>query len=479
MPSAPTRQIIVPLIVACALFMQNLDSTIIATALPAIAGALKENPLRLNMAITSYLLSLAIFIPLSGWMADRFGARTVFRAAIAVFTIGSIACGFSNTLPELVAARILQGAGGAMMTPVGRLALFRTVPKSDLVWAMSYLTVPALLGPVIGPPLGGFIVTYGSWRWIFFINVPVGVLGMVLVSLYIENVREAAIGRLDFRGFVLAGIGLAGLMFGFEMVGRSALPVGIVGGLLIGGALFVGLYIAHARHAAHPIIDLALLRIPTFRVATLGGSIFRVGIGALPFLLPMMLQLGFGLNAFASGLITFATSAGAMTMKMTATPVIRLFGFRQILVVNGVLCSLFLFGYGLFRPSTPHFIIFGALLAGGFFRSLQFTSTNTLSFADVPPALMSRASSFASMAQQLSVSIGVGMSALVIHLMVLLRGGGTALEARDFIMPYIVIGLVSLSSIFYFRRLSPEAGAEVSGHRVVVAAPAGDPPPVR
>jgi len=465
MPFASPRQMIVPLIVACALFMQNLDSTIIATALPAIADALKEDPLRLNLAITSYLLSLAIFIPLSGWMADRFGARTVFRAAIAVFTLGSIGCGFADSLTTLVAARIVQGAGGAMMTPVGRLALLRTVPKSDLVWAMSYLTVPALIGPVIGPPLGGFIVTYSSWRWIFFINVPFGVLGIVLASVFIEDTREAKVGPLDVRGFALAGLGLAGLMFGFELVGRSAMPVSIAGGLMFGGALFTALYVTHARHASYPIIDLALMRIPTFAAATLGGSIFRIGIGALPFLLPMLLQLGFGLDAFSSGLLTFATSAGAMTMKMTATPIIRAIGFRQVLIGNAVISSLFVLGCGLFRPTTPHAMIFLALLVGGFFRSLQFTATNTLSFADVPPPLMSRATSFVSMAQQLSISIGVGLSALVLHLMTLLRGGSSILEARDFVMPFVVIGLVALASAAFYVQLPPEAGDEISGHR--------------
>jgi len=327
----PPRQIIVPLIVACALFMQNLDSTVIATALPAIAVSLHEDPLRLNLAITSYLLSLAVFIPLSGWMADRFGARPVFCWAIAVFTLGSAGCGLAYNLPELIAARILQGMGGAMMVPVGRLVLLRTVPKADLVRALAFLSMPALLGPVIGPPLGGFIVTYSSWRWIFYINLPVGILGIVLGRLFIADLRERNVGPLDLRGFVLAGVGLAGLTFGLEAVGRGALPVTVVGGLIVGGAICVALYVLHARHASYPIIDLALMRIPTFAASIYGGSLFRVGIGALPFLLPMLLQVGFGMNALGSGLLTFASAAGAMTMRLTATPVIRLVGFRRVL----------------------------------------------------------------------------------------------------------------------------------------------------
>jgi EmrB/QacA subfamily drug resistance transporter len=456
--------------VACALFMQNLDSTVIATALPTIASALHEDPLRLNLAITSYLLSLAVFIPLSGWMADRYGARTVFCSAIAVFTLGSAGCGLAQNLPELIAARIVQGMGGAMMVPVGRLVLLRTVPKSDLVRAMAFLSVPALLGPVMGPPLGGLIVTYGSWRWIFYINLPIGAVGIVLGWMIIQNIREAEVGPLDFRGFVLAGVGLAGLTFGFEAVGRSALPITIVGALMVGGAICVALYVLHARNASYPIIDLALMRIPTFYASIVGGSVFRIGIGALPFLLPMMLQLGFGLSPFSSGLITFASAAGAMTMRISATPIIRHFGFRRVLIANSVISSVFLLGYALFRPGTSHLVIFIALLTGGFFRSLQFTCTGTLAYADVQPALMSRATSLASMAQQLSVSFGVGIAALLLHLTLLIRGGA-ALTAVDFPWTFVIVGLLSATSVFVFMRLSPEAGESVSGHTEVALKP--------
>ena len=459
----PPRQIIVPLIVACALFMQNLDSTVIATALPAIAASLHEEPLRLNLAITSYLLSLAVFIPLSGWMADRFGARPVFCLAIAVFTLGSAGCGLADDLPELIAARIVQGMGGAMMVPVGRLVLLRTVPKADLVRALAFLSMPALLGPVIGPPLGGFIVTYSSWRWIFYINLPVGVLGIVLGQLFIADLREKNVGPLDLRGFVLAGVGLAGLTFGLEAVGRGALPVTVVGGLIVGGAICAALYVLHARHASYPIIDLALMRIPTFAASIYGGSLFRIGIGAMPFLLPMLLQVGFGMNALGSGLLTFASAAGAMTMRLTATPVIRLVGFRRVLIGNSVISSLFLVGYGFFGPSTPHSIIFIALLIGGFFRSLQFTCVNTIAYADVEPALMSRATSLASMAQQLSVSFGVGIGALLLHLTMMARGDAT-LAAGDFPFTFFAVAVMSLASVFLFIPLAPEAGAEVSGH---------------
>jgi EmrB/QacA subfamily drug resistance transporter len=465
MPASGSRPILVPLIVACAMFMQNLDSTVIATALPTIAQSLGESPLRLNVAITCYLLSLAVFIPISGWTADRFGARRVFSAAIVVFTLGSIGCGMANSLPTLVAARILQGMGGALMVPVGRLVLLRTVPKSDLVRAMSFVSVPALIGPVMGPPVGGFIVTYASWRWIFFINMPIGVLGIVLVNLLVGDLKETARRPLDRSGFVLTGIGLATLAFGFENVGRGTLPSAGVIGLLAVGVICLTLYVRHARRVSHPIIDLALFSIPTYASASVGGFLFRMGLGALPFLLPLMLQVGFGLSALNSGLLTFASAAGAMLMKTTAVRILRALGFRIVLVGDAVISAAFLFGYSLFRPDTPHLVIFLALLIGGFFRSLQMTSINTLSYADVPPSMLSRATSLSSMAQQLSQTAGIATAALLLNTVLTLRGG-TSLVAADFYPVFIGVALISLLSVPFFFRMSPDAGAEVSGRPV-------------
>jgi EmrB/QacA subfamily drug resistance transporter len=444
------------------MFMQSLDSTVIATALPTIARSLGESPLRLNVAITCYLLSLAVFIPISGWTADRFGARRVFTSAIVVFTLGSIGCGYAHSLPALVVARIVQGMGGAMMVPVGRLVLLRTVPKSDLVRAMSYVSVPALIGPVMGPPLGGFIVTYASWRWIFFINIPIGVLGIVLVNLLVSDLKETGRRPFDFSGFALTGVGLATLAFGFENVGRGALPTAAVMGLLAVGAACTALYVRHASRVSHPIIDLALMKIPTYASATIGGFLFRMGLGALPFLLPLMLQVGFGLNALSSGLLTFASAAGAMTMKVTAAQILRTLGFRIVLVGDAVISALFLFSYSLFRPDTPHLVIFVALLAGGFFRSLQMTSINTLSYADVPPAMLSRATSLTSMAQQLSQTAGVASGALLLQLLLTLRGE-TTLSAADFYPAFMGVAMISMASVPFFLRMSPDAGAEVSG----------------
>lgn len=443
--------------------MENLDGSIIATALPAIARSLNTNPIHLNLAITSYMFSLAVFIPLSGWVADRFGARTVFRAAIVIFTLSSAGCGLSETLPELVIFRILQGIGGAMMVPVGRLVLLRTIPKAKLVGAMAWVTVPALVGPVLGPPVGGFIVTYWSWHWIFFLNLPIGLLGIVLATIFIEDIREEDPGPLDFKGFFLMAIALAGLVCGFESIGRDILPSSIVTLSLCGGALLLGLYVYYARRRVYPIVDIRLFKIPTFMAAIAGGFVFRIGIGALPFLLPIMLQLGFGLSALHSGLLTFASAAGAMLMKMSAARIIRKFGFRRVLIVNTYISTAYLLGTAFFQPATSHLFILIFLLTGGFFRSLQFTSMNTLAYADIPPRLMSKATTLSSMIQQLSLSFGVGMGALLLNF-TLRWHGTTNLEAGDFWPAFVSVSIISSLSILFFLKLPPNAGAEISGH---------------
>lgn len=464
MPALLPRHALIPLIVACALFMENLDSTVLSTALPAIALSLGENPVRLNLAITSYLFSLAVFIPISGWVADRYGARRVFRAAILVFTLGSVLCGISQSLPELVLARIFQGLGGAMMVPVGRLVLLRSVAKSDLVSAMTYLTVPALIGPILGPPLGGFITTYFSWRWVFFINLPIGLLGMLLATLFIEDIREERPPPLDLAGFTLTGIGLMCIVVAFELVGRGIVPTAGVVGLLLLGVVALATYVRHARNQRHPALDLTLLRVPTFRVAIVGGFLFRMGIGATPFLLPLMLQVGFGMTPLQSGLLTFAGAAGALLMKTTAGPILRRFGFRRTLLFNALLAGAILASYGLFRPDTPGWVILSLLLLGGYFRSLQFTGLNALGYADIERGRMSQATSIASMGQQLALSVGVGTGALLLHLTVAARGGG-AITAADFAPAFYVIGLLSALSFVFQLALAPDAGAEVSGQR--------------
>ena len=426
-PSVPPSSYdrVVPLIVAVALFMENMDSTVIATSLPAIARALGTNPLALKLAVTSYLLALAICIPASGWTADRFGARHVFRIAIGVFVLGSIGCALSRSLEEFVLARIVQGMGGAMMTPVGRLILVRSIDKRLLVHAMSLVTIPALVGPICGPPLGGFITTYASWHWIFIINVPIGLAGLAMATRYIPDVRTERPAPFDFVGFILSGLGIGGLAFGLSVMGLEFLPIGVVAALLGVGAASAAAYIVYARHKAAPILDLGLLKLPTFRASIFGGFLFRLGIGALPFLLPLLLQIGFDLTPFQSGLITFTGALGSMFMKAAVAGVLRRLGYRPVLVYNSLLSAAFLAACASFVPGMPFAAMIVILLSGGFFRSLQFTSINTLAYAEIEPQLMSRATTLVSVAQQLSLSTGVAVGALVVETTLRLKHGTT------------------------------------------------------
>ncbi len=467
-PMAADR--IVPLIVAVALFMENMDSTVIATSLPAIARAIGTDPLALKLAVTSYLLALAICIPASGWTADRFGARNVFRAAITVFVIGSIGCALSESLTQFVCARIVQGMGGAMMTPVGRLIMLRSIDKRALLNAMSLLTMPALIGPICGPPLGGFITTYASWHWIFIINVPIGLIGIVLASRYIENVRVPATNPFDLRGMVLAGLGIGGLAFGLSVMGLDFLPAGVVGGLIGVGTLSTILYVLHARRTPAPVLDLSLLKIPTFRASVYGGFLFRLGIGALPFLLPLLLQIGFHLSPFQSGMITFTGALGSMFMKAAITRVLRRFGYRNVLMINGLISAAFLAACATFIPGMPFWAMVAVLLTGGFFRSLQFTSINTIAYAEIEPHQMSRATALFAAAQQLSLSTGVAVGALVVEITLRLKGQPT-MTAADFPPAFLLVGIISAFSALVFARLAPDAGAELADRRVAKVPP--------
>jgi len=454
------REILVPLIVATALFMENVDSSVIATSLPEISRDLKVDPIALKLALTSYLLSLAVFIPISGWMADKFGARTIFRAAIVVFTLGSLACGFAVGLPDLVLYRILQGIGGAMMVPVGRLVILRMIPKHELVSAMAWLAVPALIGPMIGPPLGGFITTYFHWRWIFWINIPIGIIGFWLATKYIENIREEKVPPLDVTGFILSGVGLTGLAFGFTTIGQELLPVWFSASMMIVGAIVMYLYVRHARTHPAPLIDLKLLSVQTFRVSVLGGSLFRVGVGAMPFLLPLMFQLGFGMSPLQSGLLTFAGAAGAMLMRASVAPILRRFGIKRVLVINTVIATSFIAAAGLFQPGTPYFVVIAVLFVGGFFRALQFSTLNSLAFADLGTSTMSQATSFTSVAQQISISAGVAVGAIVLESLRYTRGSHEILLG-DFSIAFFVVAACSFMAIFMLVKLPFDAGTSL------------------
>lgn len=456
------RQILIPLIVACALFMENMDSTVLATSLPAIAADIGENPLALKLAFTAYLVSLAVFIPISGWMADRHGSRTIFAAAIVVFMGGSLFCAASSTLAAFVLARFVQGIGGAMMVPVGRLVLLKTVPKSGLVAALNYLTIPALLGPIMGPPLGGLITQYFNWRGIFLINVPIGILGLALVLRHIPNMRESDLPPLDARGFLLLGFGLSALMLGLSALGGHLLPGAVTFACIVVGALALAGYVRHAVRVPHPVIDLDLLKLPTYRAGVVGGSLFRIGVGATPFLLPLMFQLGFGLDPFHSGLLTCATAVGAMFMKTLTIMILRRFGFRPVLTWNAVLASAATGIYGLFTATTSHVVVVAVLLLSGCLRSLQFTSLNAISFAEVTKEAMSQASSASSMAQRLSQSMGVVVGAYALQISNDLQGHAS-IVAADFWPAFAVVAVVSSMSLFFNSALAPDAGAEVSG----------------
>ncbi|MBV9512343.1 MAG: MFS transporter, partial [Caulobacteraceae bacterium] len=429
---------------------------------PAMALSMHEDPVTLNLAITAYLLSSAVFLPISGWVADRFGATVVFCAAMVLFAFSSLLCGLSQNLGELIGARMLQGMAGAMMAPVGRLVLLRSVPKSDLVRAMSYLTMPALLGPVLGPPLGGFIVTHVSWRWIFYINIPVCVVGVTLVVLFIRNIKEEVSEALDWPGFVLTGFGLAGVVYGFEILGPGSnlLPIG----LIVAGAAFLLIYRWHARRIANPLLDLSVFRLQSFIASNVGGAFLRMAMGATPFLLAMLLQMGFGLSALAAGLMTFTSAAGALVMKFTARPIINQFGFKRVLVASSVITGTTFMSYSLFQADTPHILIIAALLAGGFFRSLQFTAMLALSYAEVPQEKMSGASSMASVAQQLSQSFGIGVAAMLLGA---LRSAhhSPVLTAADVSPTFLVIGAMTLLGLFFFVPLPAGIGEEIRGAR--------------
>jgi len=443
--------------------MENMDSTVITTSLPAIATDIGESPLALKLALTSYLVSLAVFIPISGWVADRFGSRSVFAAAIVVFMGGSLLCAASGTLTAFVISRFLQGIGGAMMVPVGRLVLMRAVPKRNYVAALNYLTVPALLGPVTGPALGGAITLYFHWRWIFLINVPISILGLFLVLRHIPNVREPDMPAFDLRGFALSSVGLSVLMLGFSALGGHLLPVTAAAACIVIGTMTLMAYGWHARRTQHPVVDLRLLKLPTFRNGVLVGGVFRAGLGATPFLLPLLFQIGFGLNPLQSGILTCATAVGAMFMKTVTVFILRRFGFRTVLSVNGVAASAIVVAFGLFTATTPHVVIAAVLLASGCLRSLQFTALNAISFADIAPQNMSQAASVSSMAQRLSQSVGIAAGAYFLQLSSVVQNHATIVTA-DFWPAFLGIGLISVVAPLLHLRLPPEAGIEVSGH---------------
>lgn len=466
-PSRPRPAWLVPAIVACAFFMENLDSTIIATALPTMARSFGENPADLNIGIIAYVLTLAVFIPISSWVADRFGSRTVFCAAIVVFVAASVLCGMSDTLAGFTAARILQGGAGAMMVPVGRMIVLRTTSKAQMMRAIATITWPALVAPVIGPSVGGFIATYLDWRWIFLINVPIGIAGLLLVWRFVPDLFSADRRPFDATGFVLSAAALASLMSGLGLLARARpdpLPIAS----LLAAAIVAGtLAIRHMRRVPHPLIGLAPFDVGTFRDTIVGGSFSRFAVSAGLFLMPLMFQVGFGMSAFQAGMLMLAGAVGSLSTKAIAIGVVRRFGFRTVLTANSALIALATLACAMLSAHTPTAAMVLAMLSCGFTRSLQFTCTNTLAFADMPQERMGMASMLSTMLQQIVMGLGVAFSALTLRTSAWLRGAAPdAMTASDFRVALVALAVVAAMAAVRFSRLEGDAGAEVSGRRV-------------
>ncbi|MBC8129205.1 MAG: MFS transporter [Rhizobiaceae bacterium] len=456
---------IVPIVLAVALFMENMDSTVIATALATIARDLGTSPIALKLALTSYYVALAVFIPISGRMADRFGAKTIFRWAIAVFVLGSMACAFASTLEAFVAARFLQGMGGAMMTPVGRLLLVRAVPRSDLVSAMAWFSIPALVGPLVGPPIGGAIATYADWRWIFFINLPIGIAGILLATRFLPFVERVPGITFDWKGFALSGLACAGIVFGLSVVSLPALPPVLGVAMVVLGSVAALFYVRHASRKERPVVELRLLKIATLRAAIVGGAVFRIGAGAVPFLFPLMLQLAFGYTPLESGLVSAASIGGAMAMKLLAKPILKRFGFRTTLIGTGIVGGAFMVMIGFYEPQTPVAVLVVLLLVGGFFRSLFFTSINVLAFADVPEEKTGDATSMLAAFQQIAIATGVAVAGAILEVGLLLGDTGVS-SLADFHAAFMIVGVITMLAALAFVHMPKEAGAAISGREV-------------
>jgi EmrB/QacA subfamily drug resistance transporter len=445
--------------------MENLDGTVIATALPQMGKSFHVNPVDLNIGMTAYLLMLAVFIPISGWVADRIGARTVFVSAIAIFTLSSILCGLSEGITAFTVARIIQGIGGAMMVPVGRLVVLRITEKHNLMEAIAYITWPGLVAPVVGPPVGGFITTYFSWHWIFFLNVPLGIIGLALSLLWIPNLKEDKVKPFDWIGFALSSSASVTFMYGMELIGRENATWGPPSFYLIVGSVLGVLAILHFRRAATPLLSLALLKIKSFAITIQGGSLFRIAISVSPFLLPLMFQVGFGLDAFQSGILMLGLFVGNLSMKPATTWVLRRFGFRSVLIWNGILTAILMLGCTLLFPQTPRFIILAVLFLNGLCRSMQFTCLSTLAFADVPKPELSAATSFFSMITQMSMGMGVAVGAIALRLAGLLdRNAHGNPTAREFHIAFLLVSSLALLATVDCFSLDRDAGAAVSGH---------------
>jgi len=460
------RAIALALLVSGAFFMENLDGTVITTAIPQMAHTFGTNVVGLSVGITAYLLSLAVFVPMSGWIADRHGARTTFCSAIAAFTISSVLCGFAQNVPEFTMARILQGIGGAMMVPVGRLVVLRNTEKRDLITAIAMITWPGLVAPILGPPIGGFITDHANWRWIFFLNVPLGLIAMIFALKLVPNLREPERPPFDWTGFFLTSSACLALSVGLDQATDPQTTAFKVVLAVVIGLVLGALAIRHLRRAPYPLVRLDALKIPTFALTIFGTSFFRCAIGATPYLLPLLFQVGFGLNATQSGLLVLWVFAGNLAMKPATTAVLRWAGFKNTLLVNGVLAAVTLAAISLLSPSTPYPIVALLLFSGGLFRSMQFTATATLGFADVPQEMMSGANVLATTTGGLTFGAGPAMGAIGLHFASWIRHEpGSTPTLGDFRITFGIVGLFALISLWDTISIPKDAGREVSRHK--------------
>ncbi len=463
-----THSAALPYIVAGTFFMEYLDTTIIATALPQMAQSFSVGPNEVSLGMTAYMLTLAVFIPISGWIADRFGSRTVFGGALVTFTVASVLCGLSQGLISFTAARVLQGMGGAMMVPVGRMIVVRNTEKSRLMQAISTITWPAIVAPVVGPTLGGFITTYASWHWVFFLNVPFGVAALIAIAAVVPNQRSTQQRPLDGRGFLLSGVALISLLYGTELASHRDSSFAWALGFMAAGILVGALAVRHFRSVANPLLDLTTLRIPTFAVTVLAGSATRIGIETVPYLSPLLFQIGFGLSPFHSGLLLLATATGNLGMKAFTSPILRAFGFRSVAAVNSVLAAMLVLACAWLVPATPMVIMLLVLFCYGLFRSLQFTTLATLAYADVDDAQRAPASTLWSVAQQMTIGLGIAFGALALRLAALLHGplpAATPFVLRDFHWAFIAGSALILCSVAGYLRLPRDAGHLLAGVR--------------
>jgi len=455
---------LLPFIVAATFFMEYLDTTIIATALPQMARSFSVGPNEVSLGMTAYMLTLAVFIPISGWIADRFGSRSVFATAVVIFVLASVACGFSVGLASFTASRVLQGIGGAMMVPVGRMIVVRNTDDGRLMQAISTITWPGIMAPVVGPAIGGFITTYASWHWIFFLNVPFGLLALAAILWFVPNEREDTKRPLDRAGFLLSGAALISLLYGTELASHQEVDlIQAVGFILVGLIIGIGA-VRHAHRAPHPLLDLSTLGVPSFSVTVLWGSATRIGIEAAPYLAPLLFQLGFGLSPFRSGLLLMATALGNLGMKFFTTRILRRFGFRTVAAVNGAIATVFTVATGWLAPSTPLAVMIGVLFAYGLARSLQFTTLATLAYADVSPGQKGAASTLWSVAQQMTIGLGIAFGALSLRIASALQGtSATGFVLTDFRVAFALAGAMIFVSLAGYIRLPRDIGSQISG----------------